>query len=43
MSKQLAKRATSEWVEYVLERFNDRALSEKWTSPTFVDIPKSLT
>ena len=29
MAKQLAKRETLEWVEYVLERFNDHALTEK--------------
>lgn len=29
MTEQLAKRAALEWVEYVLEQFNERALSEK--------------
>ena len=29
MAEQLAKRATFEWVEYVLGQFNERALSEK--------------
>jgi len=29
MGEQLAKRATLEWIEYVLEQFNERALSEK--------------
>jgi hypothetical protein len=28
MPKQLAKRATLEWVEYVLNQFNDHDLSE---------------
>ena len=31
MAEQLIKRTSQEWVKYVLEKFNDRTFSEKYT------------
>jgi hypothetical protein len=31
MAEQLMKRTSQEWVKYVLEKFNDRTFSEKYT------------